>query len=164
MLFQWWCLQGCCISCIIVTFLLFIFVAKKYPDRFCTSSDSFSVFSSTLFFLCCNRSSMSPYSVWTMAGFLINRMPQIIDLAILGNKVELIMTNESFPAPPAPLASDLAPERGQVPVDEVEGHSMGAFATSLNAGNAQPFALRQAERTRGASDLSPALKTGVITS
>lgn len=38
-----------------------------------------------------------------MAGFLINRKPQIIDLAILGNKVELIMTSESLPAPPAPL-------------------------------------------------------------
>lgn len=61
-----------------------------------------------------------------MAGFLINRKPQIIDLAILGNKVELIMRSELFPAPPAPLAliceSYLLPEWGQVPVDEVEGH------------------------------------------
>lgn len=59
-----------------------------------------------------------------MVGFLINRKPQIIDLAILGNKVKLIMTSESFPAPPAPPAliceSDLAPERGQVLVAEVE--------------------------------------------
>lgn len=61
-----------------------------------------------------------------MVWFLINRKPRIIDLAILGNKVELIMTSESFPAPPALLApiceSDLAPEWGQVLVVEVGGH------------------------------------------
>lgn len=75
-----------------------------------------------------------------MAGFLINRKPQIIDLAILGNKVELIMTSESLPAPPAPLGliceSDLAPERGQMPVGEVEGQSTGAFVRRRNAVNA----------------------------
>lgn len=60
-----------------------------------------------------------------MVGFLINRKPQIIDLAILGNKVELIMTSESLLAPLSPLdlirESDLAPEWGQVPVGEVKG-------------------------------------------
>lgn len=102
-------------------------------------------------------------------GFWKNpRKLQIIDLAILGNKVELIMTSQSLPAPAAALApiceSDLAPEPGQVLVAEVGGHSMRAFVMRRNAGNIQAFALMQAERTRCAGDLSPVSKTGVITS
>lgn len=101
-----------------------------------------------------------------MAGFLINRKPQIIDLAILGNKVELIMTSESLPVPPAPLGRSAS----QIwHLNGVKCRSVRSKVIRWEPSLQLPyyttvFVLRQAERTRGAGDLSPASKTGVITS
>lgn len=97
-----------------------------------------------------------------MVGFLINTKPQIIDLAILGNKVELIMTSKSFRAPPAPLAVICESDGVKCRSSRSKVIRWKPFCDS--AVKARAFVLRQAERPCGAGDLSPASKTGVITS